>query len=148
MYSLIKLLHIAAAIVWLGGVGFMQFALRPAATALLQPPSRLPLMLAVMERFFVLVWCSIAILLLTGGQMLAIVGMKAAPLGWHLMLGIGVVMFLIFGHIYFSAFRRLKRAVAAADWPEGGKRVAQIARMAGLNFVLGWIAIAAVIFLK
>jgi uncharacterized membrane protein len=148
MDSLIKFLHIAAAIVWLGGVGFMQFALRPAAMALLLPPARLPLMAAVMERFFVLVWCAIAILLLTGGQMLGQVGMKAAPLGWHLMFGIGVLMFLIFGHIYFSGFRRLKRAVAAADWPEAGKRVAQIANMAGLNFVLGWLAIAAVLFLK
>ena len=42
MNALMKFLHIAAAIVWLGGIVFMLFALRPAA-AQLAPPQRLPL---------------------------------------------------------------------------------------------------------
>ena len=42
MPALMKFLHIAAAIVWLGGISFMLFALRPAAAAQLAPPQRLP----------------------------------------------------------------------------------------------------------
>jgi len=146
MHALMKFLHLAAAIVWLGGIAFMLFALRPAA-AQLPPAQRLPLIAQVLQRFFALVWLSIGLLLLTGLAMRLTAGMTNAPLGWHLMLGIGVLMFTLFGHLYFGPYRRLKRAVAAADWPEGGRRVAQIATLAGLNLLLGGLAIAAVIFL-
>jgi len=146
MPALMKFLHIAAAVVWMGGVSFMLFALRPAASALLPPPQRLPLIALVMEKFFALVWVSIGLLLVTGLAMLLPVGMKNAPVGWHMMLGIGLVMFALFGHLYFGPYRRLKMAIAASDWPEGGRRVGQIAKLALSNLVLGGLAIAAVIF--
>jgi uncharacterized membrane protein len=146
MPALMKFLHIAAAIVWLGGISFMLFALRPAAAAQLSPPQRLPLIAAVMGKFFTLVWAAIALLLLTGLAMLLATGMKNAPLGWHLMFGIGLLMFALFGHLYFGPFRRLKLAVAAADWAEGGRRVGQIASLAGFNLLLGAVAIALVEF--
>ena len=125
----------------------MLFALRPAAAELLTPPQRLPLMAQTLQRFFALVWASIVILLLTGLAMLLAVGMKNAPAGWHAMLGIGLVMFALFGHLYFGPFRRLKQAVSAADWPEGGRRIGQIATLALIILGLGTVAIAAVFFL-
>lgn len=146
MSALMKFLHIASAIVWLGGISFMLFALRPAVTAQLAPPQRLPLIALVLEKFFRLVWAAVGLLLLTGLAMLLAVGMKNAPLGWHLMFGIGLLMFALFGHLYFGPFRRLKLAVAASDWPEGGRRVGQIAKLAMSNLILGGLAIAAVIF--
>ena len=144
---LMKFLHLLAAIAWLGGVGFMLVALRPAATQLLLPPQRLPLIAQVLQRFFALVWVTVVLLLVTGFAMLMAVGMKNAPTGWHLMFGLGLVMFALFGHLYFGPFRRLKLAVAASDWPEGGRRVGQIATLAMVNLALGVVAIAAVIFL-
>ena len=144
MTDISKLLHLVAAIVWLGGMSFLLLALRPVAISQLPPPQRLPLLAAVLKRFFGLVWIAIALLLLTGTGMLLAVGMKAAPLGWHLMLGIGLLMMLIFAHLYFAPFGRLKRAVAAADWPSGGKAMASMHPFVLLNFVLGWLAIAAV----
>lgn len=146
MTALMKFLHLAAAVVWLGGISFMLFALRPAAHALLVPPQRLPLIAAVLGKFFRLVWISIGLLLATGLAMLLAVGMKNAPAGWHLMLGIGLLMFALFGHLYFGPYRRLRLAVAAADWPEGGRRVGQIAMLSGINLALGTVAIAGVIF--
>lgn len=148
MYPLLKFFHLAAAIFWIGGMAFIMLALRPPVHASLQPPVRLPLMAAVLGRFFVVVWASIAALLATGFAMLAPVGMKAAPLGWHLMLGIGLVMVAIFAHIYFAPFRRLRQAVAAGDWPEGARRVGQVVLLAKINLGLGWIAIAAVLLLR
>jgi len=121
----------------------MLFALRPAALAL-PPPQRLPLMAQVLRRFFMLVWPSIGVLLVTGLVMLLGVGMRQAPVGWHLMLGIGLLMFAVFGHLYFGPFRRLRAAVEAADWPQAGLRVGQIAKLAQLNLALGALAIAAV----
>ena len=147
MSALMKFLHIAAAIVWLGGVAFMLFALRSAVAEQLAPPQRLPLIAQVLKRFFTLVWISIFILLVSGLWLLGGVGMKSAPIGWHIMLGLGLLMFALFGHLYFGPFRRLTLAVASANWPEGGKRVGQIAMLAQVNLVLGALAIAAVIFL-
>jgi uncharacterized membrane protein len=147
MYNLMKFLHLAAAIVWLGGITFMLFALRPAAAEQLAPPQRLPLIAQILQRFFTGVWGTILVLLLTGLPMLLGVGMKKAPAGWHLMLGIGLVMFALFGHLYFGPFRRLKQAVSGSDWLEGGRRVGQIASLSLVNLALGALAIAAVIFL-
>ena len=125
----------------------MLFALRPAAAETLAPPQRLPLIAQTLQRFFKLVWVTIVVLLLSGLAMLLGVGMKNAPAGWHAMLGIGLVMFALFGHLYFGPFRRLKHAVSAADWAEGGRRVGQVATLATVNLALGVLAIAAVYFL-
>jgi uncharacterized membrane protein len=147
MYTFIKFLHLVSAIVWLGGITFMLFALRPALGEPLAPPQRLPLLTQVLRRFFLLVWIAIVLLLASGGFMMGHAGAQATPLGWHLMAGIGVLMCLIFGHLYFAPYRRLQAAVAAADWPEGGRRANQIAQLATVNFWLGWLAIAAITFL-
>lgn len=148
MFYAVKLLHIAAAIVWLGGMTFVLGALRPVVMAQLAPPLRLPLMAAVLRRFFLAVWAGIGVLLLSGGHLLAVTGMKNAPIGAHLMLGIGLLMFAIFGHLYFGPFRRMKAAVKAADWPEAGRRMAQIHPLVVLNAGLGWLAVAAIYLLR
>ena len=144
MHALLHPLHIAAAIVWLGGMTLMVFAVRPTAIAQLQPPQRIPLLAGVLARFFLMVWVCIAVLLATGLTTLLQIGMKNAPLGMHLMLGIGSVMMAIFGHLYFAPFQRLLRAVAAQDWPVGGTQLAQIHKLVVTNVCLGWAAVALV----
>lgn len=143
MRDVLLFLHLAAAVFWMGGMAFMVLALRPPLHAQLQPAQRLPLAAAVLGRFFVVVAVSIAVLLPTGLVLMLAPGVRP-PAGWHVMAGLGIAMMLIFGHLYFSPFRRLKAAVAAADWPEGGRRMAQITLMAKINLGLGWLAIAAV----
>jgi uncharacterized membrane protein len=145
MHNLILFFHLAAAVFWMGGMAFMVLALRQPLAEQLQPPARLQLLAAVLSRFFVVVGISIAVLLGTGVAMLLSAPTGTAPPGWHAMSVLGVAMMLIFGHIYFSPYRRLKRAVAVADWPEGGKRAGQITLLAKINLGLGWLAIAAVL---
>jgi uncharacterized membrane protein len=147
MYTFLKFLHLVAAIVWLGGMTFMLRALRPALGETLEPPQRLLLLAGVLRRFFLWVWLAVVVILLSGGYLLGHAGAQAAPLGWHLMAGIGTLMCLIFGHIFFSPYRRLQAAVAAANWPEGGRRANQIALLVTVNFWFGWLAIAAITFL-
>lgn len=145
MRHLLVFLHLAAAILWMGGMAFMLIALRPAVHAQLQPPQRLPLMLQVMRRFFALVIASIAVLLTTGTSLLAQLPPEQTPRGWHVMAGLGLLMMLVFGHVFFAPYRRARAAVAAQDWPEGGRRMNQIVRLVKINFALGWVAIAAVL---
>ena len=148
MSALLKFLHVFAAIAWLGGIGFLLFAFRPAARAQLHAPQLLALAAQVLQRFFVGVWVAIAVLLATGLPPLLAVGMKNAPVGWHVMFGLGLLMFAAFGHMYFGPFRRLKLAVAGTAWPDAARRVSQIAGIAQIILLLGVVAIAAVIFIK
>ncbi|MFZ5566960.1 MAG: CopD family protein [Pseudomonadota bacterium] len=147
MYTLFKFFHLVAAIVWLGGMGFMLLALRPSLPVLEAPPQRLKLLVTVLRRFFAAVWAAVGVLLLSGAYMYGHADAQAAPLGWHLMSGIGVLMFLVFGHLYFSPWRRLQQAVAASDWPAAAGCATLIARLVSVNFVLGWLAVAAIVFL-
>lgn len=145
MYEWIKFFHLGAGVVWLGGMALLLLALRPVVIAHMAPPERLALMSAVLSRFFVMVWVSIALILASGFWMLSVADMKLAPKGWHAMSGLGVLMCLIFAHIWFAPFRRLKAAVLAADWPVAGKALGQIHPLVVANFLLGWLAVLAVV---
>jgi uncharacterized membrane protein len=148
MVTFIKLLHLAAGIVWLGGMTFMLFALRPALIEQLAGEQRIRLLNVVLKRFFAIVLGAIAVLLLTGLHLYGAggkaMGMANIPLGWHLMAGLGITMILLFGHIYFAGFRGLKRAVDAANWPVAAGKAAQISKLVVVNFALGWAAVIAV----
>jgi len=152
MTDFVKLIHLVAAIFWMGGMAFMLLALRPAAVALLEPPERLMLMGAVWKRFFLIVMVSIVALFATGTHLYtaafraikAATGQGAVPLGWNVMLVLGLLMMAIFGHIYFAGYAKFKRAMAVQEWPLAGKAAAQIHTLMVTNFVLGWLAIAAV----
>ena len=152
MYDLLKLLHLSAAIVWMGGMTFMLLALRPAALSVMQAQARAQLMAEVWRRFFLIVLVAIGVLFATGGHMLGqafkaskeTTGHGVVPLGWMLMAGLGMLMFLVFGHIYFAGFQKFRRAVAAAQWPEAAQAARRIHTLVLSNFILGWLAIAAV----
>ena len=145
MYELFKFAHLAAAIVWMGGMALMIWAIRPVAIAQLEPVQRLPLMAAILSRFFKMVGLCVLILLTTGGLMLIGVDMRLAPKGWHAMLGVGVLMCLIFGHLYFGPFRKLKLTLANEDLPGAGAQLAKIHRLVLINFGLSWLAVGAVV---
>jgi uncharacterized membrane protein len=57
------------------------------------------------------------------------------------MFVLGVLMMLLFAHVYFAPFKRLKRAVAAKDWPAGGAELGQIRKLIAINLSLGLITI-------
>lgn len=144
LFAPLKYLHLLAVIVWLGGMAFSHFFLRPAVQTL-EPAARVPLMHAVLKRFFAAMLAVIAVVLLSGVGMVASVYHMAdqaglqfqMPLSWHVMALLGLVMAGIFGHIRFALFKRLDRAVQAADWPAGGKALASIRIWVAANLALG-----------
>ena len=69
-------------------------------------------------------------------------GFAVTGLYVHVMLVLGILMMLIFFHVFFAPFRRLKQAVDQEDWVDGGKRLAQIRVMIGINLLLGLATIA------
>ncbi len=143
MRNLALLLHLSAAIIWLGGMVFAHFCLRP-AVAMLESPQRLSLMVAALTRFFAIVIPAIAVLLATGGYLYMVREGLAAPIGVHLMVGIGIVMCVIFGHLIFGPFRRMKAAVAASTWPVAATQLGKIRVLVLTNMVFGFAAVIAV----
>ena len=133
------LLHVLAAVVWVGGMFFAHMALRPVAAKQLEPPQRLTLWVGVFGRFFPWVFAAIGILLVTGFWMVLsfLGGFGAVGPYVHLMLWAGIVMMLVFMHVFFAAFKRLKLAVAAEDWATGSNKLAQIRLLIAINLALG-----------
>ena len=133
-------LHLMGVTIWVGGMFFAHFCLRPAMSDL-SPQLRLPLWDAVFARFFTWVTVAIVLILLSGGYLMSRFGGAQAPWPIHAMVGIGVLMMLIFGHIRFSVFPRIRRAVQSQNWPDGARSVGTIRRLVLINIVLGVVTI-------
>lgn len=144
LYLLLKALHVGAVVLWVGGMAFAHFFLRPAA-ADLPPPQRLALMRDVLRPFFSAVLVATGLIVATGLWMIGRVAKQVVqaggsftwPLDWLVMTGVGLLMVAIFGHIRFRFQPRLVRAVDAADWPAAGAVMADIRRWVGVNLALG-----------
>jgi uncharacterized membrane protein len=136
-------LHVLSAVIWVGGMFFAYVVLRPVAATLLEPPMRLPLWNQVFARFFPWVSVAVLVLLSTGLWMIFAVygGMGSTRPYIHLMLTLGITMMAIYGHVFFVPYRRLQRAVAEQNWPEGGKQLGQIRTLIALNLCLGLLVI-------
>ncbi len=138
-------LHLLAAVIWVGGMFFAYTALRPAAVELLTQEQRLPLWAGVLKTFFNWVWLSIITLLVTGGWMIPLLGgmggVDGVGIHVHIMLLIGIFMMLIFMHVFFNPFKKLKWAVAEHDWIAAGTALSQIRKLVMLNLILGIITV-------
>lgn len=144
MMNLLLFLHVVSVVVWVGGMFFAYMALRPVAAAVLEPPQRLTLWSGVFGKFFPWVWAAVALILLSGLHMWMKLGGLGAPHYVLAMFGMGVVMMLIFAHVFFAPTKKLKRAVAEQNWQAGGAALAQIRTLVGVNLVIGVLTIAVV----
>jgi uncharacterized membrane protein len=142
MESLLKFVHLAAVAVWVGGMFFAHFCLRPAAVELLAPAQRLPLMVGALGRFFRWVLPVVALLWLSGLARLAQVGFASAPPAWHAMTLLGAVMTVIFGVIAHGLFPRVRAAVAAQKTQDAAAGLGRIRTLVAVNLALGFATIA------
>jgi uncharacterized membrane protein len=133
-------LHLLSDVIWIGGMFLAYVAVRPAVVEVLEAPQRLRLWTGIFRRFFPWVWAAVIVIL--GSGFLMIGQMGAVPSYVIVMTVIGIVMSLIFLHLYFAPFGRLKRAVAAEDWKAGGAALNQIRMLVATNLTLGLINVA------
>jgi len=139
LHALALTLHLLSAALWVGGMFFAYQILRPVAAGQLGPPARLALWAGVFSRFFPWVWLFVLLLPLTGYWMVfeRLGGMAAVGWNIHLMQGLGWLMILVYMHLFFAPFRRLKEAVVTEQWPQAGKQLNQIRLIVGINLTLG-----------
>jgi uncharacterized membrane protein len=143
--ELLLFLHLSGAIVWVGGMFFAYFCLRPAAAQILEPPKRLPLWAATFERFFRYTAVAVVIMLAAGLTMFLQVGMGQAPTGWHVMFTLGLTMAAIFGYVYLVLYPRLKSHCAASAWPAAAVTLNSIRRLVAANIVLSVMTVVAAV---
>ena len=142
MNSIAIALHSLAAVIWVGGMFFAIYVLRLTAGGL-SDQDRLALWSRVFGQFFLWVWGSIAVLIVTGYWMVFATfgGLSGLPLYLKLMNGIGVLMVLICLHLWFAPFKRFRRAVDAGDMEAAGKPLNQIRLIVTTNLFLGLLVV-------
>jgi uncharacterized membrane protein len=141
--SLLIALHVLAAVVWVGGMFFAYMVLRPSAGPL-EPSTRLALWRRVFARFFPWVWASIIVLLASGYAMMfaQFGGFAGAPLHVNVMQATGILMMLLFMHLFFAPWRRFSRAVDAGTWADAAASLGQIRVIVAVNLALGLLTVA------
>lgn len=145
IHQILLFIHITGVIVWVGGMFFAYFCLRPAVGEILKPTERLPLWVATFRRFLAYSALAVVLILISGVIMLINVGMSQAPVGWHIMLTLGLVMAVVFFIVYFMLYPRLVALCAASSWPAAANVLNNIRRMVALNLLLALCIIVAVI---
>jgi len=147
-YATLKTIHLLSVIVWIGGMVFAQFFLRP-AVAKLEAPERVRLMHEVLGRFFNAVLLVAGLALGSGVWMIGRMARQMAqsgvkfnmPIEWMVMSVLGLLMLGIFAYIRFVLYQRLTRAVTAAAWPAGGATLASIRTWVTVNLVIGVVIV-------
>ncbi len=142
MLATLLALHLLSAVFWVGGMAFAYWVLRPAAGAL-DPPVRLPLWRRVFEKFLPWVGIAIVVLLGSGYAMLGkyFGGFAAAPLYINVMQGLGILMVLLYLHLYFAPWKRLRTALDQGALPDAAKALNQIRQIVAINLALGIIIV-------
>ena len=102
-------LHELATLVWIGGMFFAHFALRPTIKQTLEPPARIQVALGVFRRFFPWVWVAIA------------------------------TLWLIYVFLYTMPYRKLRIAVEYENWRWASAKFSSIRKLMAVNLVLGLI---------
>jgi len=140
--TLLKLIHLLSALIWVGGMFFAYVVLRPAAVEVLEPPQRLRLWDTVFRRFFVWVWGAVGILLASGFYMMFLQGgFTSAPRHVQAMLGLGLVMMGIYSYVFFACYRPLSALVGAQNWKDAGEMLARIRKLIAVNLTLGLLTV-------
>ena len=143
IYTTLLFAHVLGVVVWVGGMFVLHFAVRPSAARLQEPSVRLTFLSSTLGRFMSWAALAIVVLLASGLAMILIGGgFKNAHLSVHLMLAVGLLMMLLYLHIRFAPFKRMRAAVMASDWAAAAANLDMVRKMVLINLALGFITIA------
>jgi uncharacterized membrane protein len=140
--TIFKLIHLLAAMIWVGGMFFAYVVLRPAAVDVLEPPQRLSLWNVVFHRFFVWVWVAVAALLASGIYLIyAYGGIAHVGRHIHIMMVTGLVMMAIYVYVFLACYMTFRSHVAKQHWKESGEILGKIRKLIAINLILGVLTV-------
>ncbi|MBF0384158.1 MAG: hypothetical protein HQL69_24360 [Magnetococcales bacterium] len=136
--SFLLTVHFIAALIWVGGMFFTHFVLRPSAE-FLSLPEKINLWSRVLQRFLAIIWFAIIVLPLSGYWMVFSYFGGWEDLGLHIyiMQVVGWTMIIIFIYVFFGPFREMKIRIKEELFPEAGMFMLKIRKLVGFNLFLG-----------
>lgn len=141
--SLVVFLHVISAVLWVGGMIAIRFAVHYSMQNIAEPRIKLARTLENLKRFFNMVIPAIIILLITAIILIITLGFKGTPLYSIVIVkeAIWTVMTIVFISIYIKR-NKAEKAFIAGDFLGAKNLLAPIAKYyIPLNIVLGIIAI-------
>jgi uncharacterized membrane protein len=141
--SIIVFLHVISAVIWVGGMIAIRFAIHYSIQEIEDPKVKLGRTLENLRRFFNMVIPAIIILLLTAIIMIVALGFKGTNLYNMVILKeiIWTIMTIVFITIYIKR-NKAQKAFNNENLPEAKKNLLPIATyFIPINIVLGLIAI-------
>jgi uncharacterized membrane protein len=143
--NIILFLHVGAAIVWIGGMIMLRFAVHPAMLHIEDVKVRIARTLEIQKNFFNLVRVMIAILLITAGIMAIGLGFKSGdPYLYkivHIKEAIWFVMAAIFVVVYVRR-NRAERAFISGDLAECKRQLSPLPSIfLPIQIILGFLAL-------
>lgn len=141
--SLIVFLHVLSAVIWLGGMIVMRFAVHYSMQKVDEPKIKLGRTLESLKRFFSMVIPSIIILLATAIIMIIALGFKGTELYSTVIAkeAVWIIMTVVFTIIYVKR-NQAQKAFDKGEFPLAKQKLEPIASfLIPLNIVLGLIAI-------
>jgi uncharacterized membrane protein len=93
MYSTLVVLHILAAVTWIGGMIFLSLVLAPLVRGRKAAPEFMALFRSAALRFRPIVWVAIAVLLITGPMLLSLRNINViSPALWPVILTVKLML--------------------------------------------------------
>jgi copper resistance protein D len=135
MYSVLVVLHLLAAVTWIGGMVFLSLVLAPLVRGRKAAPEFMALFRSAALRFRPIVWVAIAVLLATGPMLLSLRGISAtSPASWPGIVTVkltlvGLLLFLTLLHdLVFGPQVRRVSAIPDAQRTAGERVIFRTAR--------------------
>ena len=141
--SLIVFLHVISAIIWVGGMIAIRFAVHYSMQEIDDPKIKLGRTLESLRRFFNMVIPSIILLLLTAIIMIIALGFKGTPLYSFVIAKevIWTIMTIIFVVIFIKR-KQAQKAFDEGNLPIAKEKLIPIAQyLIPINIILGLVAI-------
>ncbi|MFC4168013.1 CopD family protein [Teichococcus aestuarii] len=140
--TLVYVLHLLGAVLWVGGMAFAILALRP-SLATLPGPQRLAVLGGAYRRFFLVVWHAMPVMLASGYALLFGWYGGFAGSGWHIhtMHLTGLIMSAVFLAIFFGPWKAMRAALAAGQDAAAAAAADKVRRLVTLNLVIGLLTV-------
>ncbi len=140
---LIVFLHVIAAVIWVGGMIAIRFAVHYATPTIEDPKVKIGITLEILKRFFKIIWVAIAVLIVTAVLMTLGFNFKGTDLSpiAHAKEGIWTVMTIAFIIITIRR-NKAEKLFSQGDMLECKKQLLAIpGYLIPINITLGIIAI-------
>lgn len=141
--TLVYVLHLLAAVLWVGGMAFSILALRP-SLATLPGPQRLAVLGGTYRRFFLVVWHAMPVMLASGYALLFGWYGGFAGTGWHVhtMHLTGLIMSALFLALFFGPWKAMRAALGAGQDAEAAAAADKVRRLVTINLAIGLFTVA------